>query len=545
MSVSIRAATPESPAASRQSPVSILESSAPSTRRFWVVLGLLVVLGFGYRLAVIGSPLGELDADEAVVGLMARHIAFLGDRPVFYYNQQYLGSLEAFTAAPLFLLFGSSSLLLKLVPTAYSLGFLVLTALTARRLFGDGPALIAGAYLALPPVFWAVWSTKARGGYAELVFLGAAVTLATLWFAERSRPWWGGLLLGLLAGLAFWTHLLAVVYLIPCGIYLLARRRARWSPAEVALAAVGAVIGMWPMLVYNVAGSFPTIAALLKPPDLPFDPVSQFFRFFRIGIPVLLGLGQPTTSTDLFDHDWLHRPAGNPLVAGLALLGLFAAVGWHLPAVRRLFVRRADPDVQRSTGPALLVMLALVIPPVIAVTRFGFFVSEPRYALPLYSAIPLVAYALWRLPAVGRAAAVVALLAFNVYSLTSTDIRLWRPEDSPNSTAASRAELTRFLEAHGYRDVYTDYWIAYPLMFESRGEIDAYAVVNGFNRYIPPAYNVQQARNPVWVYVPGTEPERLFLEQLAHVGGTARADDVDGYRVYEDVTPLDRMRPPD
>ena len=35
----------------------------------------------------------------------------------------------------------------------------------------------------------------------------------------------------------------------------------------------------------------------------------------------------------------------------------------------------------------------------IAVTRFGFFVSEPRYALPLYSAVPLLAGALWRLSA--------------------------------------------------------------------------------------------------------------------------------------------------
>ncbi len=517
------------------------QHSVLSPQSFWWLLAILVLAGLAYRLAVIFSPLGELDADEAVVGLMARHIAFLGDRPVFYYNQQYLGSLEAFTAAPLFFLFGSSSLLLKLVPTVYSLGFLVLTALTARRLFGEGPALITGAYVAIPPVFWAVWSTKARGGYAELVFLGAAVVFVTLWLADRPRPWWGALLLGLLAGLAFWTHLLAVVYLVPCAVYVLARRSLSWSLAEVAPALLGAVVGMLPMLVYNVASGFPTITALVKPPDLPFEPVSQFFRFFRIGIPVLLGLGQPTTSTDLFDHDWLHRPAGNPFIAGLALLGLFAAVGWHVPAVRRLFSSRP----RQSTGPALLVLLAVVIPPVIAVTRFGFFVSEPRYALPLYSVIPLVAYALWRLPRRWCAAAVVALLGFNVYSLASTDIRLWRPEDSPNSTAANRAGLIELLQARGYRDVYTDYWIAYPLMFESRGEIDAYAVVNGFNRYIPPAYAVQHARDPVWVYVPDTEPERLFLEQLRRLGGTARAEDVDGYRVYENVTPLDRMRPPD
>src|SRR5215831_16750164 len=100
-----------------------------------------VLVGLALRLAVIASPLGEIDGDEAVVGLMARHIAFLGERPVFYWGQPYLGSLEAFTAAPLFRMFDSSTFLLKLVPTAYSLGFLVVSALVARELFGIGPGL--------------------------------------------------------------------------------------------------------------------------------------------------------------------------------------------------------------------------------------------------------------------------------------------------------------------------------------------------------------------------------------------------------------------
>src|SRR5256714_5632781 len=101
-------------------------------RAFHVGLVALLLVGLAFRLAIILSPLGELDGDEAVVGLMARHIAFLGERPVFYYGQPYLGSLEALSAAPLFTLFDSSTLALKLVPTIYSLGFLALSALVAR-----------------------------------------------------------------------------------------------------------------------------------------------------------------------------------------------------------------------------------------------------------------------------------------------------------------------------------------------------------------------------------------------------------------------------
>src|SRR4051794_7956332 len=139
-------------------------------RAFPLGLAAALAVGLALRLAVIASPLGEIDGDEAVVGLMARHIAFVGEKPVFYWGQPYLGSLEAFTAAPLFRIFDSSVVLLKLVPTAYSLGFLVLSAVLARRVFGTAPALATAAYLAVPPSMWAVWSTKARGGYAEVLF---------------------------------------------------------------------------------------------------------------------------------------------------------------------------------------------------------------------------------------------------------------------------------------------------------------------------------------------------------------------------------------
>src|SRR5947199_9025560 len=105
-------------------------------RAFHIGLVALLLVGLAFRLAIIASPLGEIDGDEAVVGLMARHIAFLGERPVFFWGQPYLGSVEAFTAAPLFRVFDSITPLLKLVPTAYSLRFLAPSAVLGRRLVG-------------------------------------------------------------------------------------------------------------------------------------------------------------------------------------------------------------------------------------------------------------------------------------------------------------------------------------------------------------------------------------------------------------------------
>ncbi|HEX8968788.1 MAG TPA: hypothetical protein VF937_12960 [Chloroflexota bacterium] len=508
-------------------------------RAFRFGLAGLLLVGLALRLAVIASPLGEIDADEAVVGLMARHIAFLGERPVFYWGQPYLGSLEAFSAAPIFGVFDSSTLALKLVPTAYSLGFLAVSAILARSLFGVGAGLATAAYLALPPSMWAVWSTKARGGYAELLFLGQTLLLVTLFLARSPRRRLA-LVWGLLAGLAFWTDLLAVVYLAPSVVFIGLSWRRRWRPAHVGLILIGLLAGTLPLIVENVADGFLTLAALLQPPDLPIDPLAQLVRFFRVGVPVLLGLGQPTSSETMFDQDWLQRPAGHLSVAVLALVVVAIAVLAYLPAVRRLIACGLDA----ASMPALLVLLAVVVPPSVALTRFGFFVSEPRYALPLYGTVALLAGALWRVPwSRARWPIVGAVLAFNVWSLVSTDPRLWRPEDAPDSTASTRAELVQYLVAQDRHQVYTDYWIGYPIMFETRETVLAYVISGGFNRYLPPADNVQRTPNPAWVFTPGLDVEQEFLDRLAALHGRAHFEQVSIYRVYTEVEPLEAMRP--
>jgi hypothetical protein len=142
------------------------------------------------------------------------------------------------------------------------------------------------------------------------------------------------------------------------------------------------------------------------------------------------------------------------------------------------------------------------------------------------------------------AAVVVGVLGFNVWSVLSTDIRLWRPQDAIESTVATRAELVRFVTREDRHQLYTDYWIGYPIMFETRETVLAYVISGGFNRYLPPADNVQRTPNPAWVFTPGSEAEQLFLEQLRSLGGQSQVADVAVYRVYTNVEPLAAMRPP-
>lgn len=494
-----------------------------------VGLGLLV------RLAVLLGPTGELDADEAVVGLMARHIAFNGERPIFYYGQAYLGSLEAFSAAPLFLAFNSSALLLKLVPLAYSLGFLVLSALVARRIFGNGPAVLTAFYLALPPAMWTLWSTKARGGYAEVLFLGEALLLIALWLASERRPAWGVLVAGLVAGLALWTHLLAVVYIVPVVVFLALRRRD-WSPLDGLSGGVGFLVGAAPLLVANFTYGFATLGVVGGPTGLSVEPVGELLRFLRTGVSMLAGIGRPAPPPSLaMDLAWDVPTAGPLPLVVLLVLGLIGVLAWHAASLRRLIAREPCSDA------ALLVLVALMVPLALIFTSYGYFMAEPRYALPLYSAVPLVANVIWRFPSAIRWSTCAAIVALNVWNIFATAELLVRPAGVLDTTPVNRQVLIDYLRGQDRHQVYTDYWIAQTIMFESRELVQAAVIADGPNRYLPAADNVAQTPNAVTVLVRDSDTDRRFAARLAEVGATAEVSTVDVYHVYADVTPLEAV----
>ena len=70
-----------------------------------VVITLVVMQStlFAFRM-----PL-DFDSDEAVFGLMAKHLAEGRAFPLFMYGQNYILAVEAWLAAPIFLLFGRRS----------------------------------------------------------------------------------------------------------------------------------------------------------------------------------------------------------------------------------------------------------------------------------------------------------------------------------------------------------------------------------------------------------------------------------------------------
>jgi hypothetical protein len=137
-------------------------------------------------------PDSYIDANQAVLGLMAKHLAERRAWPLFMYGQSYMLAVEAWLAAPLFLLFGASVTALKLPLLAANVSVALLLLHLLER--GVGLALTdaatASLFFVLPSPATTAQLLEANGGSVETF-----IYVLLLWLA-RDRPIWSGFILG-------------------------------------------------------------------------------------------------------------------------------------------------------------------------------------------------------------------------------------------------------------------------------------------------------------------------------------------------------------
>ena len=223
----------------------------------WVVAAV-VLTAIALRAWILASPIGRADADEAVVGLMAR--SFLdGHFTVFFWAQSYGGSIEPALVAALFAVGGTSTIALKIVPMLLSGAAAVLVWRVGRRTVGEPSATAAGLlFLVYPPAFlW--WSTKERGFYWVALVLGLAVLLAALRIRDAAPDPRAAdvVALGFFAGLAWWTTPQSMYLVAPVLGWLVARHHRSWRKCWPAVPA--ACLGALPWLEWNLRRGFPSL----------------------------------------------------------------------------------------------------------------------------------------------------------------------------------------------------------------------------------------------------------------------------------------------
>jgi len=436
-----------------------------------------------------------IESDEAIVGLMARHI-LEGELVAFYWGQNYMGAFEAYLTAGMFALFGAGALVLKLTVLALFLAFLAVHFKLAEEVSGSRVvAWMATFSVGISPAFLAVWSLKARGGYMSLLLFGTLSLLLATWLLKNESNRRVKLfLLGASIGIAFWSHFAAVTYAIPIGLVLLWRYRSDILRVGW-IAGVGFLIASLPVWVYNFLHHF---ASLSRPMARRTTIIEDFENIFGTGLPILLGGRAP----------WSGGGGYFPFSEGLVVALFLAAFVW---IVRRQFR-------ERNASVGLTLLFVFMFPLFVSASGAGHFMLEPRYLIPLYSAIYIVLFmALPRvMPKIGM---LILLLSLNLYgSLTLKDDEFIVP-----GYTEPVGPLIEFLHSEGVRYAYAPYWIAYRLSFESNEAIICTPPPGDHMRY-EPYLTVVRSNEPV---------AYIQLHSSGGLGGTAKTDVPLGYGEFK------------
>jgi len=487
-----------------------------------MILALIFLLGLSLR-TVLSLRLSEVHADEAGSGLMARHI-LQGEFPIFYWGGDYAGTLEPFLTAVPFAVLDSSVATLRVVPSTFSLLLMPLTYRLARVTYGEPTARLAMLFTAVPSLMLLYFGGTAKTPYPASQILGPLLLLLALRLADapgadRRRA----LVLGLVAGVAWWNQFLLISYLLAAGLFLCVRRGwARLLP-EGGMAAAGFVLGSLPFSVYNLAVQPGQSLGLMRTASLGL--VGDNLATIANSLPFLLG-GSIAWSVPSVNH---------------AVLFTMALV--YVPAAG--FLLYEGVWAVRAPGPLAagwLLILAAGMVFLVDLASVQGVVGGPRYLFPLLSVLPvlLAHYVLTVRRRLGLGAAlvlVVLTLGLHLQEFALDLRNVIRPSSLEQQTRSSTAALVRFLRSEGIARAYAHSSVALKLTFDAREAIVASDWYGFRNR----SYLEEVERAPRVALVASRAlalppPDRLE-ENLRALGGGFRKQDVAGFVVFYDFHP--------
>ncbi len=204
-------------------------------------------------------------ADQGIHALMAMHMAGGREWPVFFYGQCYMGSLEPLVSALFYKVLGHSMFAVCLGPVVFSLAALCFIYRWGCDAAGRRAGLVALALCVIgpEPLFW--FAVAPRGGYMATLCLCAWL----LWLAARladrlaagepvrARAFG---LLGVVAGLAWWTNQLSAGALLAAALVLLSGWRGRPPVAAVCAGLAGFAAGSAPWWAWNARHAWLTFS---------------------------------------------------------------------------------------------------------------------------------------------------------------------------------------------------------------------------------------------------------------------------------------------
>ena len=454
----------------------------------WLIL--VSILALIPRLLFLFKSDFGIESDEAIVGLMAMHIIENEARPIFYYGQHYLGALEAYLVAGSFSLWGISKETLKLVPTACAIVFVILTYIFARQYTTKFGARVASLLIAIAPQSLMIWSTKARGGFIELLLIGTLACILTIstWRNVTSVKIFT---LGFILGLGWWVNNQIIFYAISSIVllgFVIYWRENFWAVLGAFLFGLSSFLlggaAFWYANLFQEPQfrSFEmlfgkSIKQVGQEKDLWMGLVGfyettaeQVEGFFSTALPIIVGSRRFWSEKDLF-----------PFATDFAFWLFIVAFVFLLYSWMR------GRKLGFLNGPlSFLVIFFFSVCLIFSASSFGWLSQAPRYLLPLYSiiyvAVGIASVAVRTL--FGKKLSYFFVSCFLLLNITSNylskpisslkDARFSLPLPGEpfvfkgKRVARDHSELIAWLQSNNVSHVFTDYWIGYRLAFETK-----------------------------------------------------------------------------
>lgn len=314
-----------------------------NSHRFGFFLTFISILALAtfIRLWMASHWSSNFDSDEAMFGLVARHI-MEGQFSPYTYGQNYLGSLEASLAALLMTLFGPSVMMLRLSGIIPVVVFIALFGLLVNRHWGAAAALIVMTALAIPGWPMLIWIYRSVSVFGSLFTMGTIALLVVLPKSPpRSFSWWRPWLLGLAFGVGLWAHPVMIVYIfiVAVIILLISPEWARLYQIFVDLCRRVGIPGILvPLVVTGIFSIFLVEFFFLKPAG-------------SSGNIKILSLMALTGSGLLFELFWISKRRKEVIMGG-ALLACGFIIG-NLPQWGFWVFGHVRPDLGSGGAPTL------------------------------------------------------------------------------------------------------------------------------------------------------------------------------------------------
>ncbi|MFH0787265.1 MAG: discoidin domain-containing protein [Pseudomonadota bacterium] len=506
---------------------------------------ILVLLTIFSRLMVLITP--NLFTDEGVISTMSLRVMH-GEFPIFFYGQQFMGSLETYLTAVLFHCFGPSLFTLTLLPVMLSLLFLYLIFFLAKRMLGSQVALISGFLLAIPSSDLMRWSYEARSHYPLTLVFGTLLFILVLKIvsseASKGKKTLLFGLMGVVAGLGWWTNYLIMVYFIPAAFFLFLYNKKLLFSRNFILLSLLFLSGSLPLWIFNLFHYY-SLSGIYNWGTFSDIPV-HLKGLFSGGFPILLGLRTPSFDpkglvwaipifSNTMDYGWVF------FLGGIYTISLTSFLIKNRKGIQSIILKFR---LKSSSGNELLLFLFFVNIVIILLTRYGAQAGDDsRYLLPLYTCLPIFLAAF--LVDIGKRSRVTAVLfllivlSFNVYQ----NIRhnRWIFFNSANyisyqENKKEEGRLLAFLTKNGFNRIFLNHELDHLgkklILFSQEALLCSNPYEEGYLRYA----NLVDGANKVSYLFQGEN--HLFEENLNALGGSYRKIKAPGgYILYTDYRP--------